>query len=148
MCTAILECVEVVLFIVFTLVRGDSTPIEVSFLVPLTSQVATVLVAAYTLSFLPSRKSSKQAPWHMVVHSMGVAIAVIVVFATVLTLSTTGNLPNLVWPHGVLFMISPIIGYRPPESQKPSFSSEIALNAHEQSSLAPSLPGRLSSPQS
>lgn len=33
-CTAILECVEVVLIFVFILVRGDSIPVEVVYVMP------------------------------------------------------------------------------------------------------------------
>ncbi|KAL6351828.1 hypothetical protein LRP88_14879 [Fusarium phalaenopsidis] len=101
-CTAILECVEVVLIFVFVLVRGDSIPVEVVYVIPLTSQVATVLVTAYTLYVFQSEKSSNQAPWHMVIHSMGIGVAVIAAFATAIALSTTGNLLSLVWSHGIL----------------------------------------------
>ncbi|KAH6869574.1 hypothetical protein B0T10DRAFT_523635 [Thelonectria olida] len=126
-CTATLECIEVLSIVVFSLVRGDSTPIEVAYVIPLTSQVATVLVTAYTLYMIPSKKSSNQAPWHMVIHSMGISVVVIAASATAIALSATGNLSNWVWPHGILFMINSIVGYRPPESRQPSHHSEIAL---------------------
>lgn len=145
-CTAALECVEVVLIAIFTLVRGDSIPIEVAYVIPLTSQVATVLVTAYTLYVNPPEKFSDQAPWHMVIHSMGVGVAVIAVFATVIALSATGNLPNLVWPHGILFMINSIVGYRPPARRQPGRQTEISLTSHGHPSSAPSLPDNSSLP--
>ncbi|KAH6883602.1 hypothetical protein B0T10DRAFT_551329 [Thelonectria olida] len=146
-CTATLECVAVVSIVIFSLVRGDSIPIEVAYVIPLTSQVATVLVTAYTLYMIPSKKSSNQAPCHMVIHSMGISVAVIAASATAIALSATGNLPNLVSPYGILFMINSIVGYRPPESRQPSHHSEIALNSGGQPSLAPSLPSYSSLPQ-
>ncbi|KAH7124388.1 hypothetical protein EDB81DRAFT_664845, partial [Dactylonectria macrodidyma] len=109
-CTATLECVEVVLIVVFILVREDSIPIEVAYLIPLTSQVATISVTAHA----SCRIFPNKAPWHMVIHSMGTSMAVITASATVIALSATGKLPNLVSLHGILFIINSIVGYRPP----------------------------------
>lgn len=139
-CTAILEFVEIILVVVFTLVRGDSMAMEVVCVIPLTSQLATVLVTAYALFAIESRRSSRRPPWYILIHCMGVSLAVIAASVTAIALSATGNLPRMLWPHGILFMINSIVGYRPPASRQSSRQSLIVLTSGKHPSLALSPP--------
>ncbi|KAH6869805.1 hypothetical protein B0T10DRAFT_467021 [Thelonectria olida] len=119
--TASIECVEFTLIIALFLLPQVTIPLEVAYLLPLTSQVTTIVVSAYAIR----RLAPGQAPRHKVIHSIGLGLAVVMISMTQLTLSVTKEYPNLAFFQGILYMTSSILGYHPTPSRGGSDAVEL-----------------------
>lgn len=107
----IVECVEVGIVLFFAPIQEISTPIELAYMTPLTSQALAIIVI-----YLASRRSfPNKAPRHTADHLLSAGLFVIIAFAAVLGLSLAGFLPRLLVIQWFIFVSVLTVGYRLPE---------------------------------
>ncbi|KAM5357023.1 hypothetical protein ACJZ2D_016696 [Fusarium nematophilum] len=146
-CITILECVEAMLIVILATAPEISTPIELAYIAPFTSQAAAIGVMLFASGGIPSER----VPKHMADHLLFLGLLLMLVSVLVLGLSLAGYYERLVFPQWLLYMTISTVGYRLPESAHPGpyqteGDSEIGLHRSGHSSLSRSLPDNPTSP--
>ncbi|KAH7201184.1 hypothetical protein DER44DRAFT_869526 [Fusarium oxysporum] len=110
---AILQCVEVMLIVILAMIPNISTPVELAYIAPLTSQAAVIGVV-----FISSRGIyTERVPKHTAYHLLFLALLLVLISALVFGLSLTGYYEKLIFPQWLLYMIISTVGYRLPENE-------------------------------
>ncbi|KAH7304478.1 hypothetical protein B0I35DRAFT_445318 [Stachybotrys elegans] len=140
---AICETIEATLIIIFAMVPGISTSMEMACIVPFTSQASAIGI----IIFASRGISSKRVPKHTSDHLSLLAFLLLLLSGLLLGLSLAGYYERLMLTQWLLYMTISTVGYRLPESSyQAEGDSEIGLHTNRQRNLSHSLPESPSSP--
>ncbi|CAI6082997.1 unnamed protein product, partial [Clonostachys chloroleuca] len=108
----VLECIEVLVVVILAMIPNIPAPLELAYIAPFTSQVATVGIL-----FLASREISFEIK-RIVDHLLLLGFFIILTSATVLGHSLASYYTRLKLTQWLLYMAISTVGYRLPESSR------------------------------
>ncbi|CZR35906.1 uncharacterized protein FPRO_03834 [Fusarium proliferatum ET1] len=127
--TAALVCVEVALILIIILIPKVPTPVELSYILPFTSQAAAMgTIWASSRGIFRNRIQK-----HTADHLLGLGLITFLVSALLLPLSILGYFRSQMTLQWVFFMVITTVAYRLPESS----SNEPATTSASQIELTP-----------
>jgi uncharacterized membrane protein YbjE (DUF340 family) len=101
------------LIVILAMILNISTPVELAYIAPLTSQAASVGVL-----FLSSRGiQTERVPRQTAYHLLFLALLLVLISALVFGLSLTGYYEKLIYPQWLLYILISTVGYRLPENE-------------------------------